>query len=291
MPLRLIINADDFGLTLGVNRAIRELHQGGVLTSATLMANGRAFDDAVAIAHACPTLGVGCHIVLTDGTPVSDPGSISSLMGSDGKHFRPSLADFVQALLRGRIRETEIEREARAQVNKLQQAGIQVTHLDTHKHTHIFPVVTRSLLRTALNSSIRAVRNPFEPTWCRSLGRGGKVRRFQLALLNRLRPQFDSHSEIREGRVHTTLGSTGISATSQLDADSLTQILTSAPDGVWELVCHPGYNDTDLSRISTRLRHHREVEREALFSVVPRFLLQPNPSQLINYGDLGSPGL
>ncbi|HEY0163191.1 MAG TPA: ChbG/HpnK family deacetylase, partial [Edaphobacter sp.] len=69
MPARLIINADDFGLTPGINRSILELHRAGVLTSATLMATGPAFDEAVAIASSTPTLGVGCHVVLTDGVP------------------------------------------------------------------------------------------------------------------------------------------------------------------------------------------------------------------------------
>src|SRR3984957_10042306 len=108
MAPRLILNADDFGLTPGVNRAIAELHQAGALTSATLMATGPAFDDAVAIAHAHPSLGVGLHIVLTDGLPVSRPASISTLLGPDGRRFRPSLLDFLQALLRGKISETEI---------------------------------------------------------------------------------------------------------------------------------------------------------------------------------------
>jgi predicted glycoside hydrolase/deacetylase ChbG (UPF0249 family) len=83
MPTRLILNADDFGLTRGVNRAIAELHAAGALTSATLMASGAAFDGAIAVAHAHPTLGVGCHIVLTDGTPISPPESIPSLLGPD----------------------------------------------------------------------------------------------------------------------------------------------------------------------------------------------------------------
>src|ERR1700729_307855 len=73
VSVRLILNADDFGLTAGINRAIGELHAAGALTSATLMANGPAFDDAVRVASAHPTLGVGCHVVLTDGAPVSPP--------------------------------------------------------------------------------------------------------------------------------------------------------------------------------------------------------------------------
>jgi predicted glycoside hydrolase/deacetylase ChbG (UPF0249 family) len=291
MAARLILNADDFGLTRGVNRAIRELHQAGVLTSATLMATGRAFDDAVAIAHANPTLGVGCHIVLTDGVPVSNPASIPSLMGRDGKHFRPKLMDFVIALLRGKINEAEIELEALAQVRKLQQAGIDVTHLDTHKHTHMFPTVTRPLLRIAENGSFAAIRNPFEPRWCRSLGRGKFERRFQLALLDGLQSQFDGQRQIRNGYVLTTQGTIGVSATGQLHDESLSQILADAPDGLWELVCHPGYNDADLAAINTRLRSHRDIEREALLKIVKQRLAQPNPPELIHYGNLGSFGL
>src|SRR5450755_4685798 len=143
MAARLILNADDFGLTRGINRAIAELHSAGALTSATLMANGPAFDDAVAIAHAHPTLGVGCHIVLTDGVPLAPPEHIPGLLGPNARTLRPSLADFVQALLRGKIKSAEIELEALFQIHRLQRAGIKITHLDTHKHTHIFPVVAQ----------------------------------------------------------------------------------------------------------------------------------------------------
>src|ERR1700689_1271933 len=139
MLARLIINADDFGLTRGINRAIAELHDAGALTSATLMADGPAFDDAVALAKVRPALSIGCHIVLVDGIPTAAPESIPSLIGADGKSFRSSLAEFVLAAPAGRIHEDEVEREALAQVQKLQRAGIGVTHIDTHKHTHLFP--------------------------------------------------------------------------------------------------------------------------------------------------------
>src|SRR5579871_4503460 len=84
MASRLILNADDFGLTPGINRAIAELHGAGALTSATLMATGAAFDDAISITQINPKLGVGCHIVLSDGVPVSDPGTLPTLC-PDGK--------------------------------------------------------------------------------------------------------------------------------------------------------------------------------------------------------------
>jgi len=287
MPARLIINADDFGLTRGVNRAIAELHQAKALTSATLMATGAAFDDAVALAHANPALGVGCHVTLTDGTPVLSPQSIPTLLGPDGKNFRPSLSNFVQMLLRGMISEEEIEREALAQVEKLQRAGIHVTHLDTHKHTHLFPAVTRPLLRVAERCSIGAIRNPFERPWSLALGHGNRLRRFQVKLLGNLQTRFERQLQVRDARVLTTDGTIGISATGHLDASTLRQLLHALPaEGSFELCCHPGYNDGDLDRVTTRLRTHRDVERNALLTELPARSLQPNAPQLINYGDL-----
>ncbi|WP_353069110.1 ChbG/HpnK family deacetylase [Tunturibacter empetritectus] len=287
MPARLIINADDFGLTRGVNRAVMELHQAGSLTSATLMATGAAFDDAVALARTNPTLGVGCHITLTDGLPVSPAQSISTLLGPDGTTFRPSLVDFVQALVRGKISEDEVEREALAQVEKLRGAGIEVTHLDTHKHTHLFPAVTRPLLRVAERCGIGAIRNPFEDPWSLALGHGNRIRRLQVKLLGSLHSRFERQPQIRNSRVLTTDGTIGISATGHLDAPTLHELLLALPaDGTFELCCHPGYNDRDLDLVTTRLRTHRDVERDALLTEVPARSLRPNAPQLINYGDL-----
>ena len=291
MPPGLIINADDFGLTPGVNRAIAELHHAKALTSATLMATGAAFDDAVAVAHANPTLGVGCHIVLTDGVPASPPHTIPTLLGSDGKHFRTSLVDFVQALLRGAIREDDIEREATAQVQKLQCAGIAVTHIDTHKHTHLFPQVARPLLRIAERCSVGAIRHPFEQAWSLALGHGNRIRRLQVKLLGRLKNHFEHQPQIRHSHVSTTDGTIGISATGNLYGETLHQILNAVPaNGTFELCCRPGYNDSDLDRIPTRLRTHRDIERNALLTEVPALALHPNAPQLINYGDLRAHG-
>lgn len=289
MPVRLILNADDFGLTPGINRAIGELHSAGALTSATLMANGPAFDDAVAIARAHPTLGVGCHIVLTDGIPVSPPESIPSLIGPDGKSFRPSLIDFLRALFLGRIHQQDITREALAQIYKLQHAGIEITHLDTHKHTHLFPTVTRPLLDVAERISTRAIRNPFEPPWSLALDHGSTTRRLAIKLIGGLRPRFEASLNLHQGCILTTEGTVAISATGQLTATTLAQVLRALPPaGTYELCCHPGYNDADLDAVTTRLRAHRDVEREALLSEIPKILAQPNAPQLINYGSLNA---
>ncbi|HVU48492.1 MAG TPA: ChbG/HpnK family deacetylase, partial [Terracidiphilus sp.] len=162
---RLIINADDFGLTNGVNRAISGLNCASVLTSTTLMARAGATDAAIELAHASPSLSVGCHVVLVDGDPVLPARAIPSLVDSKTGSFRITLGAFLRQLLTGRIRPEEIEAEARAQIESLQSRGVRITHIDTHKHTHMFPSVLRPVLRAARACGIRAVRNPFEPAW------------------------------------------------------------------------------------------------------------------------------
>jgi predicted glycoside hydrolase/deacetylase ChbG (UPF0249 family) len=287
MPARLILNADDFGLTPGINRAIGELSAAGVLTSATLMAAGTAFEDAVQVARAHPGLGIGCHIVLTDGMPVAAPDSIRSLLGPDRCSFRPRLSHFLQALFTGRVRSDDILREALAQIEKLQRAGIRITHLDTHKHTHLFPMVWRPLLDAAERTGIHAIRSAFEPAWSQSLAKGGTPRRVAVRAVTLLKPAFDAAPQLRSQAVRTTDGTIAISATGSLDAESLAELLQALPDsGTYELCCHPGYNDADLDRVTTRLREHRNTEREALLTDVSRRLTQPDPPELISYGQL-----
>jgi predicted glycoside hydrolase/deacetylase ChbG (UPF0249 family) len=287
MPASLIINADDFGLTPGINRSIIELHQAGVLTSATLMATGPAFEHAVAVARANPALGIGCHLVFTDGTPASPPEKIPTLIGSDRKNFRPSLISFLRALLLGQIREEDIVREAYAQISRLQQAGVSITHVDTHKHTHLLPTIAGPLLKVLERSRIQAIRNPFEPAFTQQLAHANLKRRLQISLLNRLQSSFDRQPQIGNHQVLTTQGTVGVSATGNLNATTLTQILDALPpEGAYELVCHPGYNDRDLDRVTTRLRAHREIEMQALLSAIPTRLAQPNAPTLIHYGSL-----
>lgn len=284
---RLIINADDFGLTSGVNQAIAELYRAGAVTSATLMADGQAFDDAVSLAKANPGLSVGCHVTLVDGMPVSAPESIPTLIGADGKSFRSSLAEFVVDALAGRIRESDIARETLAQIQKLQRAGIDVTHLDTHKHTHLFPAVSRPLLHIAERCSIGAVRNPFERRWS---GIGSPVRQAQVLALRFFQRGFESLPQLRSGIVATTDGTIGVSATGDLNSMTLEKLLAAMPEGTWELVCHPGYNDEELASVNTRLREERNIERLALLDLGARFrsdFPHRNSPDLIHYGQLG----
>ena len=263
---RLIVNADDFGLTAGVNRAILELHIAGVLTSATLMAKASATNEAIEMARATPSLGVGCHVVLVDGVPVLPPHEVPTLVDPATGDFWPTLSSFLMRLFTGRIHAAEIEAEAAAQITMLQDRGVHLTHIDSHKHTHMFPSVLRAVLRAARNAGIRAVRNPFEPEWAvRATPRSSLLRNAEVLALRQLGPFF--RRLIDKENVLTTDGTISVAGTGMLDAAAVRSLLEKLPPGTWELVTHPGYNDADLANVRTRLRESREIERNALESI------------------------
>ena len=285
---RLIVNADDFGLTRGVNRAIGEAHERGIVTSTTLMACGAQFGDAVKRAHTFPKLSVGCHVVLVDGIPVgekqeSSPHTRSGLIEGSGK-FRQSILSFAWRAVAGQLDAAEIEQEITAQIHKLQSAGIAISHLDSHKHTHMFPVVLNALLRAAKNCGVRAIRNPFEPlVLARTRHR---KRQFQLRILRRYQGRF--REAIARSGVVTTDGCVGIVATGGLTVESFTELIRGLPEGTWEFVSHPGYNDAELDQVATRLRRSREVELGIMTSPEIKELLKTEKIQLISYGDLAA---
>jgi chitin disaccharide deacetylase len=288
---RLIVNADDFGFTAGVNRAIVEAHTHGIVTSSTLMANGRAFEDAVRLAKTVPRLSVGCHVVLIDGEPVLDAEQLPSITAahSSGARFRDGLKSFAARALAGRLDPGEIEDEARAQIRKLQSAGVSVSHVDTHKHTHLFAAVLRPLLRAARSCGVHAVRNPFGPRKplksSELLTRPNLWTRYaEVRILRTLAAKFRDAAR-REGLV-TPDGTFGIVVTGALDEKLFRGIAAIIPEGTWEFVCHPGYNDDDLRSASTRLRESREIELRALTRPEARELLLNQGITLISYREL-----
>ncbi len=279
---RLIVNADDFGLTPGVNRAIIELHTAGLVTSTSLMARAGATVEAIELASATPSLGVGCHVVLVDGEPILPPEKIPSLVDARTGRFPDSLTAFLLRLFTGRIRTEEIEAEAAAQIAHLQQRGVRLTHIDTHKHAHIFSAVLRPLLRAARAAGIRAVRHPFEPEWAVRAAIGAPLARVvQIAALSPLGPR--SRQLLTQEGFTTTDGTIAVAGTGTLDAAALRALLRRIPAGTWELVTHPGYNDEDLAHVRTRLRASRDIERLALAAIpeVPGI-------KLISFSDIAS---
>jgi len=283
---RLIINADDFGLTLGVNHAIREAHENGILTSATLMASGAAFSNAVEISRSTPQLSVGCHIVLIDGSPVLDPARVPSLVNGKSLEFRSGINNFAIQSFFGRLNENEIEAEATAQIRKLQSAGVVVSHIDTHKHTHIFPRVLRPLLHAAKVCGVKAVRNPFEPIRMSLFVQRPSLwkRLAQVKLLGNFSQIF--HDSIKEAGMVSPDGSLSIAATGAVDEKLFRSMLENIPEGTWEFVSHPGYNDPELQTVRTRLRESRAQELNILTSAAAREIIASSGIELISYRDL-----
>ncbi|HXJ86442.1 MAG TPA: ChbG/HpnK family deacetylase [Candidatus Binatia bacterium] len=284
---RLIVNADDFGFTSGVNRAIVEAHTQGIVTSSTLMANGRAFPQAVQIAKGLPNLSIGCHVVLVDGEPVLEAPKIATI--TDSGRFRDGLKMFAARAFTGRLDPGELEVETKAQIQKIQAARIAISHVDTHKHTHIFPRILRAVLRAAKDCGVRAVRNPFGPRLpLRSselLARPNLWTRFaEVRVLSRFAAQF-RRAVAQEGFA-TPDGSLGIEVTGTLDETLFQAIAQNIPEGTWEFVCHPGYNDGELMGAKTRLRESRELELRLLTMPQAREILAQRGIQLISYHDL-----
>ena len=287
---RLIVNADDFGFTSGVNQAIVEAHTRGIVTSSTLMANGPVFSEAAQLAKTLPRLSVGCHVVLIDGEPVLSAERLRTLTTrNSATRFRDGLKAFAARAITGRIDPNEITAEATAQIRQIQSAGIVVSHFDTHKHTHLFPKILRPLLRAASACGVRALRNPFGPRLplrsSQLLARPNLWTRYaEVCVLSRFAGAFRDAVD-REDFV-TPDGTLGIEVTGTLDETLFQAISQSIPEGTWEFVCHPGYNDADLQRAKTRLRESRETELRVLTLPAARDLLAREGIQLISYHDL-----
>jgi predicted glycoside hydrolase/deacetylase ChbG (UPF0249 family) len=266
---QLIINADDFGFTPDVNQGIVEAHRRGILTAATLMANGEAFDDAVKLARETPSLDIGCHLVLIGGRSLVT-----------GKAFPLTVSELLAALARRQIRPYE---ELAAQVRRIGAADLKATHLDTHKHTHLAPPVLDAVARLGQEFGIRWVRRPFDfplqahggvPRWKRLTSRalGLLRRRFQRVL--------ESHG------CRSTDHFAGFQITGRWRAAELVELLGLIPAGTTELMCHPGRCGAALRQAHTRLKESREQELEALLSPEARAALSRHGIELVNYRGL-----
>ncbi len=236
---RLIINADDFGFTGDVNAGIVQAHREGVLTSTTLMANGCAFDDAVRLAGETPSLDVGCHLVLVQGT---------SLL--TGKPLPKGPRQLLFAMARGGL---DVYAELRLQIEKILAAGITPTHLDTHKHTHLAPRVFRTLTRLAQEFKIPYVRLPLD----RTVRIAGFSPGLAEGFYRRIAQQYG---------VFLTDNFLGFRLTGSLTEKTLAAAIVALPEGLTEFMCHPGLLGPELSKAETRLKQSRVRELEALTS-------------------------
>ncbi len=264
----LVVNADDFGFTPDVNDGIIAAHRDGILTATTLMANGRAFDHALARAAENPDLDIGCHLVLVGGQSIVD-----------GRPLPASIGDLLKQVGR---RGWDPYTELRAQIERIRQAGIRPTHLDTHKHTHLIPSVLEAVARLSQEYSIPWVRRPFD--FPLSGGPAPFWRRVVAQSLGSLRPKF--HHVLNRRGCRITDHFAGFALTGDFGAQDLVRVIRNLPEGVTEFMCHPGFCRDELRSAQTRLKESREKELQALSDASVRAALAAENVRLARYRDL-----
>lgn len=282
---RLIVNADDFGLTAGVNRAIIEGHTRGAITSATLMANMPAFDAAVRLAQDHPSLGVGLHINITQGRPVAEASRVGSLINDRGEFWGTSGA-ILKRMLAGRLKIEDVVIELRAQIEKALKTGLRLTHVDSHKHTHALPQICEAIISTIKEYGINAVRAPRE-RW--RFDRGAEsfevikqsAGAFGISQLCRV-----SDARLKKSNVRTPDFFFGVARTGFWTKQWLIDLIERLPAGASELMCHPGYEDAELDGVKTRLRASRTNELRLLTDPDVVAKLKENGVELINFSSL-----
>ena len=289
----LIVNADDLGWTEGVNRGIVEAHRNGIVTSASLLANGHAFLSGVEVARSTPGLGVGVHLNLSDGPPVAARELVTSLVNNAGEFEGGPEGLLLRIAGRGlTLREVEMEWEA--QIEKIRDAGIQPTHLDGHKHVHMLPGLFEIALKLAKRYAVGAIRVAHEASSLRvALSTGEELRTAAvlkqgvqargLKLLAR-----DAREQTERAGISTADYFCGIAQTGEMTKQGVAQLLRSLPDGTTELMCHPGYADEALQNTATRLQASRQTELEILTDVEIRNLVASQGIRLIDYGLVAS---
>jgi len=285
----LIVNADDLGWTEGVNRGIAKAHRNGIVTSASLLANGVAFASGVEVARSAPGLGVGVHLNLSDGAPVAARELVTSLVNDAGE-FAGGPESLLLRVARGGLSLREVEQEWEAQIEKVREAGIQPTHLDGHKHVHMLPGLFELALRLAKRYNVGAIRVAHEASSLRAALSTGEelhtaavlkqgVQARGLKLLAR-----DAREQAERAGISTADYFCGIAQTGEMTKDGVAQLLRSLPDGTTELMCHPGYADEALQNTPTRLQGSRQSELKILTDVEIRNLVASQGIRLIDYG-------
>jgi hopanoid biosynthesis associated protein HpnK len=266
---RLIVNGDDFGLAESINRGIIVAHRDGILTSTSLLANGQAFDQAVALSRAFPQLTVGVHLNITQGRPVSPAARIPTLLNPRGELHLSPFPLWTRLLMR-QISLDDIHREFRAQILKVLDAGVTPTHLDGHLHVHILPPLAPVVIALAHEFGLRIVRCPTEnlegalPVLWKIAGAGIPVFKRSViaytvsALARRLRKQLRTAGLLCSDAFY------GLAHTGSLDAKTLSALLDLVSNGTSELMCHPGYASAELESSGGQLTREREEEVLAL---------------------------
>jgi predicted glycoside hydrolase/deacetylase ChbG (UPF0249 family) len=285
----LIVNADDLGWTEGVNRGILEAFQHGIVTSASLIANGAAYAGGVAAARSAPGLAVGVHLNLSDGPPSANPKTVTTLLNKGGE-----FAGGPERLLLRRARNglllAEVETEWDAQIRRVRDAGIAPTHLDGHKHVHMLPGLFEIALKLAKRHGIGAIRVSLEASSLRAALASGAKQNSGVVLKQGVQARGlklvarDAREQAARAGISTADYFCGIAQTGELTRGGVEQLLKSLPPGTTELMCHPGYADAALQKTPTRLQRSRETELRILTDTGIRNLVASLGIRLIDYG-------
>jgi predicted glycoside hydrolase/deacetylase ChbG (UPF0249 family) len=285
----LIVNADDLGWTEGVNRGIADAFRNGIVTSASMLANGAAFAGGLEVAQQAPGLGLGVHLNLSDGAPVADREAVTSLLNEKGE-FAGGPESLYLKQVRGGLLLREVESEWDAQIEKVRDAGIEPTHLDGHKHVHMLPGLFEIALRLAKRHSIGAIRIALEESSLRTALASGKKQRSSVVMRQGVQARGlkllarDAREQAERAGIAAADYFCGIAQTGELTLEGLKKFLKSLPEGTTELMCHPGYADAALKKTATRLQDSRQKELEMLTDTGIRNLVASQGIRLIDYG-------
>jgi len=282
MDRRVIINADDFGLCNGVNKAVAQANTDGVLTSATIMANMPTAHEAVKMAKKLPNLGIGVHLNLTEGRPLSKDTSIDWLLDADGQ-FACSPAKLSLLSLAGHKIRKAIRAELAAQIQWVIDNGLKPTHLDSHKHIHTFPQLFSIVCRLAGRFQIPAIRWPFEPKELSRIpwpltGADGRKRAQKIRIMARI-------NRVQNPDFLKTDVLLGIAHTGKIDVNFFKAVALYNSAATTEVMTHPGFID-GLDPAKTRLLHHQKAELEALCSSKTKQHFEDAGVKLVQYGKL-----
>jgi predicted glycoside hydrolase/deacetylase ChbG (UPF0249 family) len=285
----LIVNADDLGWTEGVNGGIAEAHRNGIVTSASLLANGAAFASGVELVRATPALGVGVHLNLSDGEPVAERELVTTLLNDRGE-LEGKPESLLLRLARRTVLLNEIEQEWDAQIQKVRDVGIEPTHLDGHRHVHMLPGLFEIALRLAKRHGIAAVRISHEESSLRTALSSGAKQKGTVVMRQGVQARGlkmlarDAREQAERAGIAAADYFCGIAQTGELTREGVARLLEILPDGTTELMCHPGYVDADLAKSGTRLQASRQTEVDILTNTKIRNLVASQGIRLIDYG-------
>lgn len=281
---RLIVNADDFGLTLPITEGTIDAFERGIMTSASLVATGDAFDRAARYAAGHPDLDAGIHLMVVQGAPVLPVDQVSSLVQEAGS-FLPGYGEFMARYLSGGVRDEEVEAEWSAQIAKLRGAGVRITHLDSIQHLHLVPGLFRIALRIARANGILAMRFPRVPTVLRRAEKGNVRRSLEFLPLRLMEQSNLPH--LNASGIRTPDRFFGFHSSGHLDQKALRSVLFGVPQGTSELACHPGRGEPPGSPIAGWGYEWRE-EVEALTSPETRRIIESQGIELTTFSEMAA---